>query len=152
MQSNNDWRYAGAARKVTLSGQLFFNGVHKSYFSWFVGTGPYWLDVDAEVGKGFIYNMPEGAMTAHSGAQMHLSRLGLRTTTGIRFFVGPITMGVRLHVLAYHAKTRFDRIENPLLVLEYKPPEIRSYQEAVSEFRHSPSLTIHVGIAFETKK
>jgi hypothetical protein len=102
--------------------------------------------------RGFIYNMPEGALTVHYGADFRVTRLGLQYTTGVRFIVSRVTMGIRVHLPVYYARTRFENIENPLLVLDYEPVRIRNHQEHVSGIRVALGLSFHMGVALGKRR
>jgi len=139
--------YGGSAWRYHVSAQLFYDAVSKPYFSWFVGTGPHWMEVGDELGRGFVYNMPEGALTAHSGADFRLTRFGLLSTTGVRFILGRITLGTRVHIPVYYARTSFSNLQDPILVVDYMPVRIRNDQEKISGIRMSSGLSFHFGLA-----
>jgi hypothetical protein len=139
--------YGNDAWRFYLSSQLMYDAVRRHYFTFFVGTGPYWMEAGDDLSRGFIYNMPEGALTVHDGADFRVTRLGLQCTTGVRFIVSRVTMGIRVHIPVYYAHTMFENIEDPLLVVDYEPTRIRNYQEKISGIRASSGLSFHLGVA-----
>ncbi len=144
--------YRHSTERHYIMAQYFYVIDKGIYHEWFIGTGPYWMQARATLGKGFVYNLPPGALTAFSGARFALSRVGLVTTTGVAIRMAKMTFGARLHFPVYYAQTAFTNLQKPLTVVNYTPATIRSYQEQVSRIQASWGLTLHFGYAFGCSK
>jgi hypothetical protein len=111
-------------------------------------VGPYYMSMQAEIGQSFIDNMPEGALTAHSGADYQVKRYGILPGIGLRAFTGRASFGFRAQFPIFYEESDFENIQNPLLVLDFDPYEIEDYQREVSQISVGFVLSVSLGITF----
>jgi hypothetical protein len=147
-----DPMYNETLERYSGSVQLFYHIERRPESLFFVGAGPYMTRVRASIGDSFIQNTPEGALTAHSGASLKLSRTGLLNSVGIRLFIESFTFDARMHLPVFYEESHLKDVQNPLLVLDFEPAEVHDYQREVNRIGIDLSVDFRIGIALNKKK
>lgn len=147
-----DRKYNQTLERFTASVQWFYNLHTEPSFLTYAGAGPFYAKHKAEIGQSYIFDMPEDAITAHSGAHYELRRIGLLPSSGVKFFAGNVTFDLRLHIPLFYEKSTFSDIEEPLLVVDFEPYELHDYQKKVDQLGVRVAFDVSIGFALQKRK
>lgn len=147
-----DRTYRESHERYFVSTQYGYVIRSKSQYIHYLTIGMYYMSMNAEIGRGFIDDMPAGAITAHSGAEYHVWRLGILPGTGIRAFTGCVSFNAQVQIPIYYEESSFENIQNPLLVVDLDPNEVQEYQHKVSHISAGFVISIRAGLVFKRSR